>query len=163
MITDASKLIGLSFLNRDSLEEYQDFIIEEKEPELLIDWFGYELAKDIMSETPSTEAQALIDGFEYTDSSGDLQKLTGLEKSLVYFMYFYIARDQRSITTSLGEKEALAENAAVYDPAPKLVQNYNTGVKYVNQMIYYLRHEGPNDYLTFDFKGYLETINRFGI
>ena len=96
MITIAAKMIGQLQVEAGNLSTYFTNFGNQKENELLTDWFGYALAKDIQATTPSTEAQALLDGFEYTDTSGYLQKVTGLEDSLPYFIYFYFVRDKQS-------------------------------------------------------------------
>ena len=162
MITDTSKFVGLLFVNSDTDDGFQEEVINQQEAELLPKWFGYELAKDLLSDTPSTEAQKLIDGFEHSNDAGELQKLTGLAAFLPYIMYFYIVRDEQSNNTSLGQQEALAENSTKADPTAKLCQNYNKGVRYVNDMIEYL-YEHSTDYTTAVLDGYEETINLFGI
>jgi len=161
MITDISKLNGLSFINSDTTSDFQTNIINQKEPELLKAWFGYALAKDLL-DTPSTEAQSLIDGFEYTDDNGDLQEVVGLKDFLQYFMYFYIVRDEQSNNTSLGQQEALAENSAKTSPNHKLCENYNKGVLDLNWMLKYV-NDHEDDYPHAIINCYVDDINLFGI
>lgn len=162
MITDDSKFVGLLHLGESSLNSSLDEIIEQKEPELLQDWFGYELAKDIQSATPSTEAQALINGFEYTNSNGDLAQATGLDEILPYFIFFYYVRENQTSNSPIGGLSELAENSVRAMPTMKLVTNYNRGVELINEVIEYV---GENDdvYTSFVFNGYCKHITTLGI
>ena len=162
MITDITLFKGLLQINDAKLQVYSEDIIEQKEPELLRQWFGYALAKDILAATPSTEAQELIDGKEYTDTNGDLQLLTGLKTYLPYYMYFYVLRDQQSITTTLGQQSALAENSAKTDITDKIVKNYNKGVIFANDMIDYIE-DNEDVYTTAILCYRLQPINIYGI
>ena len=162
MITDVAKFNGILNIASDNNTEFLDYIIAQKEPELLKSWFGYALAKDIQSLTPSAEAQVLIDGGEFTDSSGDLQELVGLKTILPYIMYFYIVKNQQSRNSEQGERESTYENAEQVSPVQKLCKNYNTGVKYVNEMIDYIE-DRTDTYDTYIVRPYLNTINQFGI
>jgi len=162
MITDLAKLNGLLDVATDNNTEFVNFIIEQKEPELLKNWFGYALAKDIQASTPSTEAQGLIDGGEYNDTEGDLQELVGLKTILPYFLYFYIVRAEQFKNTEQGERYSKSENTEQVSPNAKLCENYNMGVKYVNEMIEYIE-DNSYTYTTYVDRCYLTTINVFGI
>ena len=162
MIVELTSFKGLLDISTDKIEDNLTFIIEQKEPGLLECWFGYALAKDIQSDSPSSEAQVLIDGVEYTDSSGDLQMLTGLKDLLPYWLYFYIVRDQQMQNSSLGELDFAVENSTKVDPVAKMVQNYNKGVDYTNEMIEYIS-DRLDVYTTANLSNYQEYVNIFDI
>jgi hypothetical protein len=161
-ITDKTKLIGLLKLETSNLDDYLDDIIDQLEPDLLDAWFGYAMRKDLLSDTPSTEAQALIDGFEYTDDDGYLQKIVGLSDSLVYFVYYWVVRDKQTTDSNIGGLSELAENAQRANPVQKAVNNYNRGVYHVNNMIEYV-NDNDDTYTDFEWKSYIFEINQYGI
>jgi len=159
---DNTKFSGLLNLEVTADTDYLDAISTQIIADLLPKWFGYALAKELIGSSTGAEAQKLIDGVEYTDNNGDLQYLTGLDDYLLYFVYFYYARDKESFDSTLGSKEALAENAAQSNPSRKLTQNYNQGVEFCNKMLTYIsdnKDKYTDAILTTD----LETINIFGI
>lgn len=162
MITDKTKLIGLLKTEASNLGTYLDNIINQKEPELLEDWFGYSIKKDLLSASPSTEAQALIDGFEYTDDNGDLQYLTGLSDVLPYFIYYYVVRDKQTSGTNVGQVSALAENVQKVTPLQKLATNYNRGCDLINEMIWYV-NDNDDTYTDVVYNGYVSYISKLGI
>ncbi len=162
MLINKDDFIGLLNLDIGSDTTYLDAVIEQAEEDLLNKWFTYSLVKDILADTPSTEAQALIDGFEYTDTSGVLKKITGLKDLLVYFDYFYIVRDKQVFDSSVGMQEALAENSTATNPARQMTTEYNKGVKLINTMFTWLSGE-QEDYPEAVISSNLETINIFGI
>ena len=159
---DNTKFIGLLNLEVTPDTEYLDAVSAQIIADILPKWFGYALAKEIQAVTPSADVQKLIDGLEYTDTSGLLQKLTGLDEYLLYFIYFYYVRDKVTFDSNLGSQEALAENAKASNPTSKLVQNYNQGVKHCNDMISYISDNSAT-YTTADLTAYLDNINTFGI
>lgn len=163
MITDKTKLVGLLQIEVSNLDDYLDDIIGQKESELLERWFGYALAKDLQSATPSTEAQTLLDGFEYTDDDGDLQYIRPLSIVLPYFIYFYVVRDKQLTDSNVGTISELAENSQAANPLYKLTQNYNRGVELINLMIDYVNDNSTETYTDYVCNGFVDTINIFGI
>lgn len=160
MITSIDSFRGLLQIAADKNTEFLEFTIEQLEERLLKKWFGYALYKKIIAETPEAVITTLLDGAEYTDEKGKTQYLTGLKKTLPYFMYFYIVRDQQTQNTENGEVDVTFENAIASDPTPKLVQNYNQGVKFINEIFEYIEYK-EDDYPDADLCNYLDYITRF--
>jgi hypothetical protein len=128
-------------INIDDSSNYSDLqlYIDRFEPVILKKVFGYELAKQIAaydSEASIDPIKSLVEGAEYTDEDGYLQKWDGLvnldKRSLIaYYVYYKYRRATATYTTKAGEKRAATENAIDAETGQKIMAAW----KYVENQI----------------------------
>ena len=111
-----------------------DLFIQKYEAKFLSELLGYELAKLVIEaiEPPANTSGViydLINGKEYTDSLGDLNKWPGWknvgQSAIANYIYTQYMRSAVSQTTSLGEKRTKSENMADFTPTYKIVKAWN--------------------------------------
>jgi hypothetical protein len=125
-----------------SITEFQTFI-GLKETDYLEQFFGYELAKIIIAAVVAFNTDAtplptriadIINGVEFTDLNGRLQKWKGLKRPtdlispIANFVYYYWMRKEISKTTLSGEVMNETENSKNIGRASKMYTNWETGV-----------------------------------
>jgi hypothetical protein len=122
--------------------------IDEMEPMLLTDFFGYDLYKAYVAGIAgSTQIYKDIrDGKEYTNRQGISTKWRGLifttgsaKKSLIAnYVYWHWMRNEASVTTGTGEKVPDAQNASNATPVSKMVRAWNQMVDWLWELSEFL-------------------------
>lgn len=145
-------------------------------------FFGYELAKLLLAAyaalpTPlDTRYANIIDGCEFTDFNGNLQKWEGLKwqgSPILPYVYYNWLRWHVTNTTLGGEVLNQIENSQQIGYTDKIVLNWNEGVKQ-NQILYEFLVKNSaaypefrayvyNDWHNRDRKALLVPINAFNI
>lgn len=110
-------------------------LIDEKEPEVLIELLGYQLYKDFIAGLAETgPAQKWLDlknGAEYTDERGKLHKYNGIKNIITRYVYYWYLRQQATNTNGVGEAINDTENSTRTSPAQKQTTAWNDMVSYV--------------------------------
>lgn len=149
-IIDTSFFFGelnIAQVSESTVASAFQWFIDEKEPEVLTNLFGYELYKNFLAGVGSVQKYTVIrDGVEYTNSAGQLTKWKGLKftmgtakKSLIAnYVYCKYMSDQASITTGTGVKVAKAQNAVDASEVPKIVKAWNQMAEWNCDLVGYL-------------------------
>lgn len=134
------QFIGRLILDFGSYSGFDAYAVQIQD-EVLLNLLGYATYKDMNDNISDAKYQNLLNGVEYTDSAGNLQKAVGIKVMLPYFFYFFYSRDIQSYNSTLGEFESLAENSQQATRSKlnsKIVNNYNQGIVYYDQLIDYM-------------------------
>ena len=154
-IIDTTYFIGPIALPTDNvnytnkLQVYID-LSQRKE---LIRVLGYPLYKLFISELPTPTSDRftdILDGAEFTDVNGDLDKWQGLvnsekESMLAYFAYYEYSKNERSKQTGNGNASSLFENSEHISPIDNEVTAYNLGVDQYKKLFEFL-YANEDDY-----------------
>lgn len=160
-------------------------VINEREPELLLALFGYELYKNyqagIIANTP--KYIDIRDGKEYTNRAGRLTKWRGLKETVVApvigppavagqyrslianYVYYWHMRNNATASTGTGEKTAKAQNATDASPRQKMASAWNQMVQWNCKLVEFLLSnqsdypEFLNHYSCRELDNLLTTIN----
>lgn len=190
MISSVSDFVGALYLpniNEVATTSYKtDFaaFCAAKELDYLHLMFGYELGKLIAAAyaayiaTPSTPLPAryadLINGVEFTDVYGHLNKFEGLKGSkspILPYVYYYWLKTKVTNTTISGEMLNEVENSVSVGYTDKIVENWNNGVDSNLLLLNYMKANlttYPEFNTYFDWysakrRSLLTKINGFGI
>ena len=130
--------------------------------------FGYELYSLFIAELPTPTSQRFTDilnGVEYTDGSGILQKWEGLvnselESFLAYFAYYEYSKANQMQESSTGNTQQSFENSNIMSAIGKQTYAYNEGVK-LYYKLYDFMLANETDYPEWEFKPiqYVNTLN----
>lgn len=133
-------------------------VINEREPELLLALFGYELYKNYQAGIIA-ETQKYIDirdGKEYTNRAGRLTKWRGLKETVVEpvvgppavagqyrslianYVYYWHMRNNATVSTGTGEKTSKAQNAADASPRQKMSSAWNQMVQWNWELVEFI-------------------------
>lgn len=145
--------LSIAQITNEAVETSVQLLIKQREPELLIDLFGYELYKNYLAGVATEQKYKDVrDGKEYTTRAGKLAKWRGLKNStlsqslIANYVYYWYLRDQASVTTGTGEKTAKAQNASNASPRVKMARAWNQMVKWNWELVEFLL---SNDYPEF--------------
>lgn len=141
---DASYFVGeLNIPNTDQPEvvEAVVFFINKYEPIFLQKLFGYPLFKAFSAAVPPTDQRFLdiLNGKEYTDFQGRLQKWKGLlipdlkESCIANYVYCKHKRNNATQSTGIGEVVTVAENSRNASPRKKAASAWNEMHEWVKQ------------------------------
>lgn len=156
--TDSSNIANMQKINS---------FIAKYEPECLNNILGYELYKVILNES-SQRVTDLIQGAEYTDRCGKLQKWQGLvhdiDISLIAnYIFFYFIEATTALTTGVNTKIPKAEAGMAVSPADKMVEAWKFFSSETKSMCFFLwmkkDSNGVRVYPEFDYSQYKKTIN----
>ena len=122
-------------------------IIDRYETQLIIDLFGYELAKLVKDYDPLTSEQRIIDivqGKEFTTRGGYLQKWNGLinlqkESVIAYWVFYKWAYERETIPTRSAAIKPTPENSENASFESKAFAAYN-------HMLDFYGYRGQCDY-----------------
>jgi hypothetical protein len=128
---DASYFVGdINIPNTGSsaIAERVTLFISKYEPVFLQKLMGYPLYKAFSAVAPPTDQRLLdiLNGKEYTDYQGRLQKWRGLvnadlpESCIAYYVYYWYRSSNATQTTDFGEVITQAENSRNASPRKKL-------------------------------------------
>lgn len=151
-LIDSSNFVGtinIPNTNREEISQRLDMFIDQYEPKLLRDLFGYELSKaftagiadyDSDGSNPTIDQRwlDLIEGAEY-ERSGRTYKYEGLPDIDARYVYWHWMEDQHTQTVGLGEVKAKAENAEQANPAVKMVRAWNDMVDMIWNLYYFMK------------------------
>lgn len=132
--------------------------INQYEPKILMDLFGYELYKNYKAGIDATDQKYvdIRDGKEYTNRAGKLTKWRGLKETITApvtgppavagqyqslianYVYYHYIRNEVSATTGTGEKTLNAQNAATASPRFKLARAWNQMVDWNCELVEFL-------------------------
>lgn len=91
----------------------------------------------------------LLNGGEYYDAEGILQKFEGLKKKgrtpIAPYVYYWFRRMYTTDTTSVGEDQGDVQNASPVSPYMKMARAWNIMSEYTCQMWDYLRYAVDGD------------------
>lgn len=169
MLIDTSYFVAgeLSVPNigKDFVDERLQYFIDTMVPQLLVDLFGYALAKPLMAELQaqedasgspsslSTRFDKLVNGTEYIGQDGHLRKWKGLvfvegtPRSLAaHHVFWYWLRDQQTQVSALGVKVSKAENAVVASSLPTLATISYQRARMINELYYFMLCSYQTDY-----------------
>lgn len=151
-----------------NLKRLTDYI-EMHENDYLDDVLGYEMRKAFLDGIGDGDKwDNLLNGVEFTDLEGRLQKWTGFnntikESPIAYYVYFYKVKECNIILSTTGNVKTKNENSDRITGLVNLVDCWNYMVKYNLTLKSYLESNStiypeydPIDTLT-------EKINYFGI
>ena len=137
-------------------EKIADFI-SVYEPEYLQRALGYPLWKLFTAALPTPANPSrfydLMNGVEYTDSCGNVQKWIGfntvLNSPIAMYVWYWYSRDNATYSTSQGEQKGKTENASNVSVMPKQRQYWNKMSKITHQLWDYLHNAKTNGSPTF--------------
>lgn len=139
--------------------------IDKHEPECLRKILGYSLFKLVGVES-SQRMTDLLDGAEYIDGAGDLQKWNGLVHNttislIAYYVYFYYQKWQASQSSGVGTNVPKAEAGVSISPREKQVTAWNNFSSEVESMACFLwlkkNGSGVRVYPEFSYHQFCET------
>lgn len=112
--------ISIPNTNTTAITEKIDSYIAKYEPDCLLNILGYPLFKLFGSES-SQRMTDLLNGAEYTDERGELQKWQGLKHDtdislIANYIYFFIKQNDASHTT--GTSTAVQKSEAGFNVSP---------------------------------------------
>jgi hypothetical protein len=180
MLIDKSYFVGelnIPGAGDEAVEDRLNYFIKIYEPELLRTLVGYELFKAFMAGYKTEQKyKDLLNGKEYTDSNGKLQKWDGLriidgsmKLSLVAnYIYWFWQKDQFTLSSGVGEVKPKAKNAVSDSPANKMIAAWNKIQPWVCDLFTFLK-ENSDDYPEWDSTTQyailekFKPVNRFGI
>lgn len=146
-------------------EEY----INHYEPKIINQLFGYELGKDVLAYTASSDQRIkdIVEGKEYTNSSDKLTKWEGLvnankESLISYYVYYWWMRKTATTTTNNGEVKVLNENSGNTTPALKVMNAWNNMMQQC-ETLYEFMTEFEDDYPEWDFTPFSGSVNAFDL
>lgn len=133
---DATYFVGeLTVPNSDKPEVLQrlTLFISKYEPLFLQKLFGYPLYKAFSAVAPPTDQRFLdiLNGKEYTDFQGRLQKWKGLvipsltQSCIANYVYYWYRRNSATQTAGIGEVVTQAENSRNDSPRKKMSSAWN--------------------------------------
>lgn len=142
---------------KDRIEQaittYQDYFLKEQ--------FGYEFQKLMLANPTDPIYANVIDGAEWTDYNGFLQKWDGLLEPLADYVFYKFIKENIIKFDGVGFSASSTENASLVQPIQIPVMVYN---RFVEQM------EHLYDYLIYSDFDYSKIkwqqrrfINEFGI
>ncbi len=108
-----------------------DQAILDYEPVFLQRAFGYEFYRDLIAYVDDANHVAnpiydkLLNGVEFTDSCGNLQKTEPLKYCTARYVFFEYKNETLTKNTTSGEMVFKTENAEVVAPVNRLVQVWN--------------------------------------
>lgn len=151
---------ALPIKSEDDLDLLDEFI-EEKQNEFFIKVFGYEFQKTMLAEASETIYKRILEGEEFTDSKGYLQKWEGVNNSLANYVYFYYNKELILKRTSTGFSAGKIENGVAIDPISQPVRIFNRIPK-AFIVLQDLLNVYDSDYPTLLFKP-IKPLNEFNI
>jgi hypothetical protein len=129
--------------------------IDRTEKQYLIDALGYELYKGFIAyvANPSPSVQRyddILDGAEFTNSYGNLDKWDGLKDETTYismlaYFTFYEFSTAHINETGKGTTVEMWENAEKISPIEKQLQAYNLGIEHYHKLYDFLL-QNESDY-----------------
>lgn len=147
MLVNASFFTGdITIANTDDnrVIERLSYFIEQEEEKCLSAILGYRLYKLLSSET-STRIQELIDGADYTDYYGNLQRWKGIvhgtvaNQSLVAdYIYTIYQADAATQTTGVSTATSLTDGGLSVSPADKILNAWNKFSNETHSLISFL-------------------------
>ena len=134
---ELNDLIGINFSNDDgATSERLQACIDKYEPKFLQKLLGYEFSQDLLAYVNDIAAianpiyDAILQGEEYTDECGVLQKFEGIKLSIVHYVYRYWRKENATNATENGDViqgvEATSKNTS---SVPRLVEVWNQMVE----------------------------------
>lgn len=157
--------LEISNLSNPAILEKLNFFIAKYEPACLSLILGYPLYKVFGTES-SARMTALLDGQEYTDGQGDLQKWQGIKHDTVIslianYIYFYYEKARAQLTIQSGTQIATPEKGMAISPRDKMANAWNFFSSEVEDMCCFLwlkkDNTGARVYPEFSYHQYLET------
>ena len=145
-------------------EVIRDILIEKidrLENQFFIEVFGYEFQKTMLADASNPIYTAILDGKEFTDADGVLQKWEGINESIANYIYYYFYFERTPLTGGVAFASAKIENANVVDPQARLVYAFNK-IQDALTILQSFLFVNSEDYPTLEFKN-LEKINSFGL
>lgn len=139
--------------------------IAKYEPECLLKIFGYPLYKLFGTES-SSRMTDLLNGAEYNDGEGNLQKWQGLKHDtdislIANYVYFYYQQTMAQLSTGSGTSVSNPESAEAVSPAEKMANAWNFFSSEVYDMTHFLwlkkDGSGTRVYPEFSYDQFLET------
>lgn len=156
----------------DAIQEKIDDFISVYEPEYLQKALGYPLWKLFSASLPNPANTSrfynLLNGIEYTDHCGNVQKWIGfntlLNSPIAMYVWYWYSRDNATYSTSQGEQKGKTENADNVSVAVKQTQFWNKMSRISCQLWDYLKNAKTDGSKTFpewkwDLTGDLSVIN----
>jgi hypothetical protein len=150
---DASYFFGdllVAQKSEQSVANSLGWFIDEYEPRLLTDLFGYELYKNynagLAADPPAQKWLDIRDGKEYTNRCGIVSKWKGLKfldgsakkSPIANFVYYHWLKDKASDTTASGEKTTANQNSIDASPGIKMVRAWNQMVEWNCELVEFL-------------------------
>jgi hypothetical protein len=143
--------INIPNADKPDVSEQLEFLIEERETELLTKLLGLEMyvafTEGLKEPTVEDRWLQLKDGYSYTDSNNIKRKWRGLtyevgpaSKSLIAnYVYYWYSRNNATITSGAGEVVDKTDNAARVSPAIKQATAWNEMVDSIYDLIWFLQ------------------------
>lgn len=159
-------------VNDEVVKADLDQAILDYEPIFLKKAFGYEFYRDLMAYVNDIAHIAnpifdnLLNGVEFTDLCGNLQKTEPLKYCTARFVFFELKNETLTKNTTSGEMVFKTENADVVSPINRLVQVWNEMVEAVKIIYEYIdinMVDYPTIYVYGGCDNYVKTINHYGI
>jgi hypothetical protein len=177
-LIDKSYFVGeLNIPNTGQLEveDSLNHFIKKRETEFLRLVLGYPLYKAFLAGYSATaKYQDLLNGKEYTDTNGLVQKWDGFRQKeakqsiVANYTYFYWQKDQATLSAGVGEVKPKAKNAVIDSPANKMIRAWNEIQPRVKELFAFIK-ANREAYPEWDSNSEyqvlmkLKPINRFGI
>lgn len=163
-----------NIISDEAAKTLLDNAIAEYEPRLLRELMGYSFYKDfkayIDAVTPPPSNQIfddLLNGVEYTDANGQLQKYEGLKVAQCsHYIFFKLLTETTTKHTDVGEYLAQTENGNIVSSANRMAEVWNRMV-IDNIAFYEFIDTKPTDYQSIISYGgsvnLISKINEYGI
>ena len=149
-----------------------DQAILDYEPVFLQRAFGYEFFRDLMAyvnddnHTANPIYDNLLNGVEFIDSCGNLQKTEPLKYCTARYVFFEYKNETLTKNTTSGEMVFKTENADAVAPANRLVQVWNELAMAMVKIYDYIqknRVDYPTIYNYGGDESLIKKINHYGI
>jgi len=150
--------------------QYNDLqaVIDRYEKPILVQLLGYELYKEVTAYSVTSEQRIkdIVEGKEYTDSSGNLTKWEGLtnarkESLIAYYVYYYYLKNHASSLQTTGVMAAKNENAVQVTGAIKAAAAW-TRLNELYYEAYSFLSQHESEYPEWDFTA-LGNVNTFDL
>lgn len=144
------KKLNIPNTGTPEVDEIVDSYIKQYEPQFLLKLMGYPLYKAFIAAPAEDRFKAIIDGEEYTDLNGMMNKWPGLvvtisdstpvQKQCIIANYVYYKYRAENATqfTGIGEAIIGGENATMVNPRKKMALVWNEMSDQVKQLLQFL-------------------------
>jgi hypothetical protein len=167
-----SGLTNIPNLTNDTIAQaLVNAAIATHEPRFLKELFGYEFYKglqaykDVVTPTANPIYDNLINGTEYTDSFGRLQKTDKLAELCSNYIMFFLLSENVTTWNGIGEYHPQTENGAIIAPAARMSSIWNRLVDTCVNVYNYIDANKLDYQLIVNYGGsanLTEKINKYG-
>ena len=136
-------ILNIAQLSSTAVTDKVNWFINHYEPKFMEGLLGYELYKAFLAATAEARFVNLLNGEEYTNTSGQLKKWKGLLRTsngskfspIANYVFYEYTNSSATVSTGSGEKKVESENSVEASPKNKLFTAWNEMVDMNCQLI----------------------------